>query len=95
MTGDNLQRDMAEFEVAVAGIAPELIEGNVHAHPRVFGKDSFGLLDRNAAVKCSLELLGQQGCVPRVLLCKMPIVATSASAWAVCSRLRDSSMGTV
>jgi hypothetical protein len=65
---------------AVAGVTAQPIEHGVHAQVALVGENSLGLLDDGPVGQCRLHLLAEHrgGWTVRN---KIPIVATSASAW--------------
>ena len=65
---------------AVAGVTAQPIEHGVHAQVALVGENSLGLLDDGPVGQCRLHLLAEHrgGWTVRD---KIPIVATSASAW--------------
>ena len=77
---DDPAGETGELHVVAAGVVAQLVERGRQLQAAVLGQDTFGLLDDDTAVEGELKLLVEQS--PRWMArsCRMPIVATSASA---------------
>ena len=79
---DHLSCHLGEHEVVMPGIAAQEREGFVHIGPRRLGDDAFGLLEDHPGVERHLELPGDPSRRAMNRSWRMPMVATSAIAWA-------------